>query len=215
MSKEIWEDHWKKLENPSWFSHLARVFRAGWRARAVRDAFVNYFPEQGTFVETGSGTSQTSALIPRQGKTLIAVDYAKTPLTQARRFMDKCVVADIRKLPFRKNSIDGIRNLGVMEHYREEEQVHLLKEFHRVLRPKARIVLFWPPPYGFDKMIFETISACAKVFGRRIEFFPDEPGRVMKRQAKHILERAGFQVVDIYLPLWDVCTELVVVGEKP
>jgi SAM-dependent methyltransferase len=196
------------------FSRFVRFFRVHFRSRAVRSAFIKYFPVKGTFVEAGSGTSQTSLRIPREGRKLIAGDYAFTPLKIARNFVDWRICCDIRKLPFSKESIDGIWNLGVMEHYVEREQIKILKEFHCVLKPKGRVVLFWPPPVGSDKVVLDTVSCIFSIFGKKKKFFPDEPGRITKYQAKKVLYAAGFEVIDVYFPLWDFFTEMVLVGEK-
>ncbi|MBI4144319.1 class I SAM-dependent methyltransferase [Candidatus Woesearchaeota archaeon] len=214
MTVDVWEAHWKGLEKPSFFSRFARFYRNFFRSRAVRTAFIKHFPSSGVFVEAGSGSSQTSVLIPRAGKKLIAVDYAETPLKTAKNFVDECIVADVRKLPFSDNSLEGVWNLGVMEHYTEDGQIELLREFSRVLKPGCRVVLFWPPPWGTDKVVLDIFSFVCSLFGSKKVFFPDEPGRVTKSQARFVLEKAGLKVVDVYHPLWDCFMELVVVGEK-
>ncbi|MAF34598.1 hypothetical protein CMO91_02010 [Candidatus Woesearchaeota archaeon] len=213
-SKQGWEKHWKLLDTPSAFSKFAQFFRLNFRARAVRRAFIKHLPRKGTFVETGSGSSQTSYRIPREGKTLIAVDYAQRPLDIAKRFVDKTVKADIRKLPFKKNSVDGIWNLGVMEHFTMEQRKKIFKEFHRVLKPGGRIVIFWPTPHASDKIFLAMVSSTYKFFGVTKQFFPDEPGRITPWQARAELQQNNFTPKAAYMPFWDCWTQMIVVGEK-
>ncbi|MDP7180985.1 MAG: class I SAM-dependent methyltransferase [Candidatus Woesearchaeota archaeon] len=213
-TKKGWEKHWKRLDTPSAFSKFAQFFRLNFRARAVRQAFRKHFPATGTFVETGSGSSQTSYRIPREGKTLIAVDYAQRPLDIAKRFVDKTVKADIRKMPFKKDSIDGIWNLGVMEHFTAKERAVIFKEFRRVLKPGGRIVLFWPTPHASDRIVLSMVSSVYRFFGVAKTFFPDEPGRITPWQARAELQQNKFKPQAAYMPFWDCWTEMIVVGEK-
>ena len=56
----------------------------------------------------------------------------------------------IFSVPVPDSSFDGIYNLGVMEHFTEDEIMGILKEFHRVLKSNGKIILFWPPEYGLS-----------------------------------------------------------------
>ncbi len=47
------------------------------------------------------------------------------------------IVCDIHNLPFKDNSIDAVMSLAVLEHVREPAVV--LKEVHRVLKPRGRV----------------------------------------------------------------------------
>lgn len=212
--EQVWENHWENLEKPSFFSRFAKWYRLNLRARAVRNAFNRHFPLQGVFVEAGSGSSQTSSRISREGKKLIAVDYSTRALALAKQYMDECKKADIRKLPFKKNHLDGLWNLGVMEHYPAEERHKILREFHRVLKPGGRVLLFWPTPHASDKIVLSFIESLYSFFGKKKQFFPNEPGRVNEATARAELQQAGFNVIGSYMPLWDCWTQMVVVGEK-
>ena len=202
--QQAWESHWKNLKGNN-VGSLMSIYRKQIRARCVASFFERFFPKEGLFVECGSGSSETSSRI-RGNRHLVSLDFALEPLCIARNIktVRSCVNGDILALPFKRNSVDGIWNLGVMEHFVRDNQVKVLKEFLRVLKPGAKVVLWWPPKIALDHAILS-------LFGN---FFPDEPGRVTKREAKEIMMSAGFVDVKTYFPLSDAFTELVVVGTK-
>jgi len=57
------------------------------------------------------------------------------------------IVADISKLPFRKNSIDAVLSIAVLEHLSNPEKV--VAEMHRVLAPGGFAYCIVPFMYGF------------------------------------------------------------------
>lgn len=198
-----WNAHWARLDRSRWLGRLFSMYRRQIRARCVARYIQRYFPSRGLFAECGCGSGETSSRIDGQ-RTNIAVDFSEHALRQALRFptLRAGVLSDIRELPFRDQSLDGLWNLGVMEHFSADDQLLILREFHRVLKPGARMLLWWPPPYGLDHMILRW-------FG----LFPDELGRLNRHEVKHIAQAAGFNVLRVDFPVSDACTELVLVGE--
>ncbi|MBC7389800.1 MAG: class I SAM-dependent methyltransferase, partial [Opitutaceae bacterium] len=68
----------------------------------------------------------------------------------------KLIQASIFELPFENESFDGIYNLGVMEHFTENEIQNILLEFKRILKPGGKIVLFIPPVFGLTVRVLDT-----------------------------------------------------------
>ncbi|NJL44251.1 MAG: methyltransferase domain-containing protein [Nitrosarchaeum sp.] len=217
---KTWDLHWKHLRSGrSVFGKLCSIHRILFRARAVRKYLDKTFPDAGLFVEAGSGSSQTSVLIPKRRREIIAVDISAEALKEAKKIpvLDRFVRADIRKLPFTRNSIDGIWNLGVMEHFHPKDIDTILKEFLRVLKPGGMVVLFWPSRIASDKVLLTAIETVHNLLSsRRLQFFPDEVSRLRsKQQGIEILARNGFEQTRVYFPLLDLFTEYVVVARKP
>jgi SAM-dependent methyltransferase len=211
-----WEEHWNELDT-SFFGKLLKIFRIHVLAHAVRHYHEKYFPHEGIFLEAGSGTSQTSMRLKTHQRTYVAVDVSERALQEARKIktMHEFVKADIRKLPYKTSSVSGIWNLGVMEHFSHEEIVKMLQEFRRVLKPGARAVLFWPYRYAPYQLLLKTISAAGRVFGKNIQFFPNEPSQLNSRnEAKMLARRAGFSSTIVHYNPLDLYCHMVVVCKK-
>jgi len=202
-TRAVWNSHWQR-QRRSWFGRLCSWYRRTIRARSVAWYFERCMPTSGVCVECGSGSSETSCRIAVGNRHLVAVDWSVEALQRAARIpqIAEHIEADIRSLPFAEGSIDGIWNLGVMEHFVEQEQQQILREFHRVLRPGGRVLLWWPPTHALDHWILKRFGRC----------FPSEPGRVTRQQAIRLMKSAGFQEVRVDFPWNDAWTELVVQG---
>ena len=166
-NKELWDKHWgEKSPDYSMRERFASLYRDVLISREVSSYFDKYFPHKGVLLECGSGTSQTSRRIKKYHRSLIAVDFSRLALLRAREnnFMDDFVESDITKMPFSNGSIDGIYNVGVMEHFTETELITVLNEFNRVLNNSGCCLLFWPQKYNWVKLIplklFPTSPSC-------------------------------------------------------
>lgn len=196
-----WDAHWQH-QRASIFGALCSWYRRNVRAYSVAHYVEKRFPASGVFAECGSGSSETSCRINSRQRKLIAVDFSREALNRAARIpqIAECVQADIRQLPFDNNSLDGIWNLGVMEHFEEAAQFQVLSEFHRVLKPGGQMLLWWPPHHGLDRTLLGWIGWP----------FPSEPGRVYAAQARDRIMKCGFTEVTIDFPMCDLWTELVI-----
>ena len=156
----------------------------------------------------GSQTPGHLGVAPNQdGRTYLAVDFCARALDRA--LIQTCyaagVQADIRALPFRDNSLDGLWNLGVLEHFEADEQLLILREFHRVLKPGGVLLLWWPPKVAPDQLLL-------KLFGKS---FPDEPGRVKAAAMSTLLFQAGYDHIQMFRPWSDGKTEFLVTAVAP
>ncbi|MFO1046199.1 MAG: class I SAM-dependent methyltransferase [Planctomycetaceae bacterium] len=198
-----WDNHWKR-QRTSIFGSLCTFYRRHFRARSVAYYFDRYFPTTGVFAECGSGSSETSCRIRLHQRKLIAIDFSEEALSRAARMpqISVCIRADIRNLPFADNSLDGIWNLGVMEHFEEDDQLLILREFHRVVKPGGSVLLWWPPTAALDFLVLSP-------FGWQ---FPGEPGRISRTQGLALMQAAGFEDCKVAFPMNDGFTQLVFHG---
>jgi predicted SAM-dependent methyltransferase len=126
------------------------------------------------------------------------------------------VQGNIMEIPSEPETYDGIFNLGVMEHFTEEEIARILVEFHRVLQPGGKIVLFWPPSYGpsvkFLKLVHFVFNDVMK---REIRLHPPELTHVSSReQVERYMAAAGFTLEQFYFGLRDMFTHRIVVARR-
>jgi SAM-dependent methyltransferase len=176
------------------------------------------YSEDGVFVEMGCGTGEASSGIPKRNRRLVGLDFSRHAILSARALgvYDDLVLGDIRGLPFHDDSLDGIWNLGVMEHFDDAVGLAILEEFFRVLRPGAHAVLFWPPEHGSSRLVLGPLERLLSWTRRRpFQFFPDEVNRlVSKNHGWDLLSRAGFNVVGAHHTWRDGFVHIVMVGRK-
>jgi len=94
--------------------------------------FVKSLKGNGIVVNLGSGTTIVD-------NNVINVDCVS--------YQSVDVVGDLAALPFRDRTLDGIVNISVLEHVPNPGAI--VKEFHRTLRPGAKIACFVPFIQGF------------------------------------------------------------------
>ena len=185
---------------------------------AVRGYCERFFAGSGIFVELGCGTGEASAGVRGDERALIGLDISLSVLSAVRQgsVYRACVMADLRQLPFRSDSIAGVWNLGVMEHFPQPLGIEMLIEARRVLAPGGRAILFWPPEFGSSRWVLGPLEALISTLTRRkYRFFPDEVNRLRSRDhGREVLRAAGL------LPLVSECSprdgwiHVVAVGER-
>ena len=130
--------------------------------------------------------------------------------------IDKAICADIMHLPFKSNSIDGLWNLGVMEHFTKQEIIKALAEFARVLKPGSYAVLFWPPKIGHYHLMTNSIEFFSnRVLGKKIDLFPDEISLYSPSLGiAHMARSCGFSECIVEFTIRDLLTYAVVICRK-
>lgn len=223
--KKVWDKHWSGRRwrgsgsGSSLFERVSSFYRRNFIARQVRTYTDRYFPREGFFLECGSGTSESSSRIPRRGRRLFcAVDFSYKALSMAKKErsekgtrMDFFVQADNFNLPFKDESVDGIWNVGVREHFGEDELVEILAEFKRVLKKNRCCVLFWLWVLAPSHLLFSSYEKIQGWRGIDKKLFPDSPSmfkrwgssggssRVVRR-----LEEMRFAEIKFHPPLFDL-----------
>ena len=198
-----WSEHWSVDNQESLIQRFFSFYRKAVFSRTVRYFVGRYFSPNGVFVEAGSGTSETSMRIDKRGgaRTLVAIDIVLPVLERCHPIMDVRVGGDIFHLPFRGNSIEGVWNVGVMEHFTHDQIDQIMQEFHRVLRPGGPLILLWP---GTDSVPQKLLSIVEKVInlrnGRerfRFHHIPHEISQLRStREGRKVLTRNGFDTLD-------------------
>ena len=107
-------------------------------------------------------------------------------------------------------------NLGVLEHFTQDEIHQILLESRRVLKPNGRILILWPPNFGFTVFVLDSAHFILnKIFRMDIKLHPDEITRVRSRKhAIETFEKSGFKVIEYYFGIRDIFTQAVIVANK-
>ncbi len=199
-SSNDWSEHWSEGKQQSFSQRFFSFYRKEVFARTVSYFFDKYFPERGIFLEAGCGTAETSMRIDKRGgnRKLVATDIVQPVLKHCHAVMDERICGDIFRLPFADESIEGIWNVGVMEHFTQTEIDQIMSEFYRVLKPDHRIILLIPgadsPPQKILRLLEKFINA--RHPEKEFRFHPPEISQMKsKREGGEMLQRNGFQYV--------------------
>jgi SAM-dependent methyltransferase len=216
-----WDDYWSgKTEVGTALYDLVATFYRKFIIRPTLNYFVEkHFRRGQEVLHAGCGGGQVDVDI-RDYIHITGMDISPRALAFYRRTNgEHCRVlhGSVFSIPLAADSIDGIYNLGVMEHFTEAEIERILGEFRRVLKPGGKVLLFWPPEFGLSVLFFKGLTLFFKnVLGRRnVKFHPDEITRLRSREhARSLIERSNLAVVDYYFGIRDAFTYSIVTAEK-
>jgi dolichol-phosphate mannosyltransferase len=122
----------------------------------------------------------------------------------------------ILALPFPENAFDGIFNLGVVEHFTRDEISRIFSEFHRVLKPGGKVVVFWPHRRASSVLVLNAAHfVLNKVLRRKKELHPPEITLLRNRaEAEGLLSLAGFRLLEYRFGFRDFYVQAMVVAVK-
>ncbi len=118
--------------------------------------------------DIGCGPGQIGAFVRQQGRRVIGIDLSPEMAKLAKLRLDAALVADMRALPLRRDSVGGLVAFYAVIHLRRAELGAALGEFHRVLRPGGRVVLSTHEGTGvveLDEFLQEPVPFAATLFG--------------------------------------------------
>lgn len=202
QSQNAWSEHWSEDRQQSISQRFFSFYRKAVFARTVRYFTSRYFPAHGIFVEAGSGTAETSMRIDKCGgaRKLVATDIVQPVLKQCHPVMDSRVCGDIFNMPYADDSVDGIWNVGVMEHFTHEQIDKIMTEFHRVLKPGSRIILLWPGADSLPQKMLKVVEFIINSGGKKknFSFHPPEISQLKsRREGSEVMQRNGFRSIYI------------------
>ncbi len=209
-----WDGYFKG-EKKSFFHNLLSLHRWIFISRAVKFYTDKYFKKKGIFLEAGAGTSQSSIRISRLDRKLIALDQSAYVLAK-HNILDYKIQGNILELPIKPESLDGIWNLGVMEHLTDLEIIKSLKEFNLVMKKEAVLLIFWPPFFAPFQVVLKIIAwVLLRVFGKHVEFFPNEINLYKnKKRLLQFLDAADFRLLKKSFNILDMFSYVVVIARK-
>lgn len=216
-----WDDYWAEKKNSASllaYDLLAAFYRKFIIKRALNYFVRKHFSQSAKVLHAGCGSGQVDRDI-RDFVSITALDISAAALTFYRKAnQGRCELmhGSIFDIPVEDSSFEGIYNLGVMEHFSEGEIKLILCELRRVLKPRAKILLFWPHEYGSSVTVLKFVHYLMNdLLGKGIKLHPDEITRIRsKAQAQRLLSDAGFNMVEYSFGPKDLFTHAVLVGEN-
>ena len=152
-------------------------------------------------LEVGCGDGYVLKEIERKfptAFTLTGIDISKTALRRAKNLCQaRLIKADAQKIPINVNQIDITICSEVIEHLPDD--IALLKEAHRILKPGSFLILTAPNFYTFEHIIMRIlgIKPTISIPEHLREYSYDELTSKIKRTGFTILE---FQSIGFYIP---------------
>jgi ubiquinone/menaquinone biosynthesis C-methylase UbiE len=185
-----------------WDSIAAQVDRLpdGWRrrARAEHLELVHRWvgEPRGRWLKTDlfEERDEARALLPHLGTaSWVGMDLSAAVV---RRRRDRgTVAADVRRLPFRDGSFDGVLSTSTLDHFDDGRDIERsLAELHRVLVPGGLLILTLDNPRN---PLIRMRNALPDRVARRTGLVPFAVGATMdEADGRRALGEAGFAVVD-------------------
>jgi SAM-dependent methyltransferase len=147
-------------------------------------------------LEEGSGTGLVSLDLARKGAAVFVLDKSDKALALSEAAFKTAEIdhlatrASILDLPFDQDSFDITWSGGVIEHFKKDEQVKILREMLRVTRPEGRVIVIAP-------------AAEARIYGKAKAYADSrkawQPGyEVPIGSLRKIAEAAGADLIGEY-----------------
>jgi SAM-dependent methyltransferase len=148
-------------------------------------------PAGSKILEAGCGTGQTLALLSDRHETY-GLDISRAALALAKTSCKNPVLGSIFNIPFRENTFDLTYNSGVIEHFRDPDNVIAIREMARITKPSGKVIIIVPNTFCLWYMAGKHVAVMLKNF----EFGYEEdysPGRL-----ERAINRAGMKVEKIF-----------------
>jgi ubiquinone/menaquinone biosynthesis C-methylase UbiE len=219
LQQEEWEKYWSKDKKRKIYDFIASFYRKMIIKRTLNYFTLKYLHKGSKVLHAGCGSGEVDTDANKHFE-ITAFDLSHNALEIYRQVNgenSRTIQGSILAMPFGNGEFDGIYNLGVLEHFEEKEVIKILKEFHRVLNDKGRIILFIPPEYGLSVIFFKILKFIFRFvfFNKNIKFHPDEICRIRsKKHALFLLNSSGFKMVEYYFGIKDFFTYAIIVAEK-
>jgi SAM-dependent methyltransferase len=170
-------------------------------------------------VEAGCGTGETSIRIRKCAFIRVGLDISPEALKRAKsqQTYDHYILADIFNLPFKEESVDGVWNVGVMEHFNLTELFRVFEGFNSVLKPTGCCLFFWPWILAPSHVIFRLYEMMMHRFGHDRQIFPSAPSMFSNRLLPvlyKINKNYGFAKTRFHFPWLDLTHFAVVVIKR-
>ncbi len=214
-----WDTYWAKKSNAHHmiYDQIAIRYRKYIIKPYLKKYIYKCFTPGSTLLHAGCGSGQVEDEITNYF-TIIDMDMSINALEMYKNHHDdfNLVLGDILNTGFKNESLDGIYNLGVMEHFTKTDFKTALIEFNRILKPDGTVILFIPPEYGSTVIFFKIADYILNSWLKRhIYFQPPEINRIQSEQwMQDMINGTGFQMKEFNFGITDLYTHVAVILKK-
>jgi len=219
-----WDNYWTRGRDKSRraYAYVASLYRRLAIRRNLNHFIRKHFPPGARLLHAGCGSGQVDSRLSREMR-ITAVDISLPALESYRRNNPGAEAirrGDIFHLnELAGDSFDGAYNLGVVEHFTQDQIVQILREMGRTVKPGGKVVIFWPHRRATSVFVLKLVHWMLDCFrrhgGKQVRLHPPEISLLKSRdQAREVIELAGFKLIDYYFGIRDLLVQAVVVGCK-
>lgn len=212
-----WDTYWNAKSTGSHiYSGIASFYRRKIIKQSLERTLKAVFRPNSSLLHAGCGSGEVDMNL-ENFVSITAIDFSMTALREYQGFHPvnrKLLAADLFKLPFADGSFDGVFNLGVMEHFSENEIVTALTEIRRVLAKDGKVVFYWPPVWGLSVIALLTAHKLLAIVGRKgVRLHPVEHSLIRSRRTcEEWFEAGGLQLESFRFGWSDFFTHQRIVG---
>ncbi|MGN6626562.1 MAG: methyltransferase domain-containing protein, partial [Tepidisphaeraceae bacterium] len=220
VDKQGWDAYWSAKHQTSTFVYevVAAIYRKAILKGVLRRAIRKTFVPGAALLHAGCGSGQVDAEL-HDHYQITALDISPPALVLYQRHNPKARFikhGSILTLPMPDSFFDGVYNLGVMEHFLEDEIVRIFREFARVLRDGGKVLLFWPHTLAPSVIVLGTIHRILNFKKKeKVQLHPPEVCLVRgRKQVEALLNRAGLRLLSYRLTFADGFIQAQITAEK-
>jgi ubiquinone/menaquinone biosynthesis C-methylase UbiE len=213
-----WDDYWSEKSTVSKriYDVIAVVYRAVIIKPNLRNYLRKYFKQGDRLLHAGCGGGGVES--ENNGFKIVAFDISGYALAEYRSRHPDIEIRQgtILDTGIGDNTFDGIYNLGVMEHFNDEDIQTILKEFRRIVKPGGTVILFWAHTMGITVIFLRYLHYFLNtILHHNVNFHPAEPSLVQSDQwIQDRLKNTGFKTIAIDFNVANLYTYMVIVLKK-
>jgi dolichol-phosphate mannosyltransferase len=220
VDTQNWDEYWgvKTAKTTAAYDLVAAMYRNSVIRRLLETTIAREFEPGSRLLHAGCGGGPVDSNLHGRAR-ITAVDISPSALDLYRRSnpnAEEVRHADIMDLPFANDSFDGAYNLGVLEHFNRDELRRGLSELRRVLKPKGKLVVFWPHAHGSSVMALGAAHwVLNDVLHKNVRLHPPEVSLMHSREeAAELLAAGGFDLTSYAFGPKDLFVQATVVGTR-
>jgi len=121
-------------------------------------------------LEVGAGSGRDSVRLAKMGAEVYVLDYIKESLDVVRSLAERegvtvrYIWGDALAMPIKSDSFDAIFHQGLLEHFRTPDDLRLLQENHRALKPGGYALVDVPQTFHIYTVIKQILILLNKWF---------------------------------------------------
>lgn len=218
---EGWDAYWSPNIQGAHrvYNAMASVYRRIFICNRLAYWLRKAFHDGASLLHAGCGGGEVDSLVARRFR-ITGLDISTHALRLYERhnpYAVGTIHADLLRLDLGGALFDGAYNLGVLEHFEPKDIVRILQNMMRVVRPKGRLVIFWPLA---NAPSVKLLGAWHRLLNRgareNVRLHPPEVSLIQsKSQVEKLIEDAGLKLASYSVSPSDLFIQAVLVVSRP